>query len=89
VVFKPFKGEIMIGKVRSCTEHGVYASLGFFEDVFIPASELQQPSTFARDEALWKWAYSSTDDPNQGFFSFPFLFSFSTAAADGDHEFSV
>src|SRR5690606_19378650 len=57
VVFKPFKGEIITGKVRSSTVDGLYVSLGFFEDVFIPASELQTPSTFVHKENLWMWSY--------------------------------
>jgi len=56
-VFKPFKGEIITGKVRSSTVDGLYVSLGFFEDVFIPASELQTPSTFVHKENLWMWSY--------------------------------
>ncbi len=30
VVFRPFKGEILVGRVRSCTEQGVYISLGTY-----------------------------------------------------------
>jgi DNA-directed RNA polymerase subunit E'/Rpb7 len=59
VVFKPFKGEIITGKVRTSTVDGLYVSLGFFEDVFIPAADLQAPSTFVHKEGLWMWSYET------------------------------
>lgn len=37
-------------------------SLGFFEDVFIPATELQVPSTFQTSEQLWVWTYESESE---------------------------
>lgn len=59
-MFKPFRGEIITGKVRACTEDGVHVSLGFFEDVFIPHTELQEPSEF--QQGLWVWRYSESAD---------------------------
>jgi len=62
IAFKPFRGEIITGKVRACSEDGIYVSLGFFEDVFIPATELQVPSTFQTSEQLWVWTYESESE---------------------------
>eukprot|EP01135_Chromosphaera_perkinsii_P007911 Nk52_evm1s1055 gene=Nk52_evmTU1s1055 len=44
VVFRPFIGEVLVGKVKSSTREGVQVSLGFFEDIFIAAEFLQSPS---------------------------------------------
>ncbi|KAL6054120.1 DNA-directed RNA polymerase III subunit RPC8 [Balamuthia mandrillaris] len=64
VVFRPFRGEVIVGKLRHSTPDGITGlfvlfffllqqsvyfcflavSLGFFEDVFIPKEELQEPS---------------------------------------------
>lgn len=51
---------MITGKVRDCTVDGIYVSLGFFEDVIIPASELQNPSYFQQD--LWVWKYSEFEE---------------------------
>lgn len=45
VVMRPFEGELLIGKIRSCGEEGLHIDMGFFQDVFIPANCLQ-PGTF-------------------------------------------
>ena len=37
IVFRPFKGEILIGKVRSCSQDGLRVSVDFFDDIFIPS----------------------------------------------------
>ena len=44
VVFCPFEGEVLVGKLKSCDEHGLKISLGFFDDVHVPESSLQEPS---------------------------------------------
>jgi len=36
IVFRPFKGEILTGRISSSTQHGIKVRLGgFFDDVFI------------------------------------------------------
>ncbi len=41
VLFKPFQGEILVGKVKDCSSTlGIKVSLGFFDDVIIPPSFL-------------------------------------------------
>jgi DNA-directed RNA polymerase III subunit RPC8 len=37
IVFRPFIGELITGTVSRCTRDGVYVSLGFFNDVFVPS----------------------------------------------------
>jgi DNA-directed RNA polymerase III subunit RPC8 len=36
IVFRPFKGEIMMGKIASGTEHGIKIAVEFFNDILIP-----------------------------------------------------
>ena len=41
VVFRPFKGEILVGKVKDGSlEHGLKVSLGFFDDIVVPPAFL-------------------------------------------------
>ena len=61
VVFKPFVGEVLIGKIRSCTEEGLSISLTFFDDIFIPAHCLQPGTTFNAQERLWVWNYDGNE----------------------------
>ncbi len=42
IVLRPFEGEVIVGKIRSCDEDGVHVALEFFDDVIIPANCLQQ-----------------------------------------------
>ncbi|KAH9576965.1 hypothetical protein CY35_01G190000 [Sphagnum magellanicum] len=59
VMFRPFVGEVLIAKLKTCDKSGLYLSLGsFFEDIHIPEHLLQQPSTFDEDEKLWVWNYN-------------------------------
>ncbi len=44
VVLRPFVGEILVGRIRQCSEEGVHVSIGFFDDILIPASCLQTNS---------------------------------------------
>lgn len=42
VVFRPFKGEVMLGRIRSSTPAGINLRTDFFDDIFIPFEELPQ-----------------------------------------------
>ena len=35
-IFRPFVGELCVGKVQSCDEDGLRISVGFFDDIFVP-----------------------------------------------------
>ena len=61
IVFRPFVGEVLIGRIRSCTEEGLSLSLTFFDDIFIPAHCLQPGSTFNTEERLWVWNYDGNE----------------------------
>ncbi|CAN0120133.1 unnamed protein product [Pylaiella littoralis] len=60
LVFRPFVGEILAGKVTSCTKQGIKVSLDFFANASIPKDLLQSPSVFVRGE--WLWSYPDPDE---------------------------
>eukprot|EP00123_Amoebidium_parasiticum_P004654 comp15939_c0_seq1/m.13338 comp15939_c0_seq1/g.13338 ORF comp15939_c0_seq1/g.13338 comp15939_c0_seq1/m.13338 type:complete len:236 (-) comp15939_c0_seq1:169-876(-) len=68
VVFRPFVGEVLVGKVRSCNPAGIQVTMGFFDDIFIPGDTVPYPSKFDREEQVWVWSYQGhnlTIDPGQ------------------------
>ncbi|KAH9365379.1 hypothetical protein HPB48_011409 [Haemaphysalis longicornis] len=44
VVFRPFMDEVLVGKIRSSSQEGVFVSMGFFDDILITPDGLQHPS---------------------------------------------
>ncbi|CAF87239.1 unnamed protein product, partial [Tetraodon nigroviridis] len=58
VVFHPFLEEILIGKIKYCSQEGVHVTMGFFDDILIPPESLQQPAKF--DEAEQGSGFGST-----------------------------
>lgn len=63
VVFKPFPGEMLIGNVKDMSEKGIKVSLGFFDDVTIPAEMLQQPAQWHEAGREWSWAMEEEEPP--------------------------
>ncbi|KAG2485051.1 hypothetical protein HYH03_016149 [Edaphochlamys debaryana] len=61
VVFRPFVGEIIVGKLKSCSRDGLRVSLDFFDDVIIPEHALQDPSFYDESERLWVWKFDGND----------------------------
>ncbi|RWS29119.1 DNA-directed RNA polymerase III subunit RPC8-like isoform X1 [Leptotrombidium deliense] len=61
IVFRPFIGEVIVGKLKSCSVDGIYVSLGFFDGILIPRECLQEPSRFDETEQLWVWEYETED----------------------------
>jgi len=62
VVFRPFVGEIITGRILSSGPDGVRVTLGFFDDILIPHFLLQQPSSFDSAKNAWVWNYDSESD---------------------------
>lgn len=44
IIFRPFIGEVVVGKIRACTEQGVHVSVKFFDDILIAPVNLQPDS---------------------------------------------
>ncbi|XP_022152296.1 DNA-directed RNA polymerase III subunit RPC8 isoform X2 [Momordica charantia] len=62
IVFRPYVGEIIIGKVKESDANGLRISLGFFEDIYVPIHLLPTPSEFKPDsknggKRRWVWDY--------------------------------
>ncbi|EAU81149.1 polymerase III polypeptide H [Coprinopsis cinerea okayama7 len=54
-VFRPFVSEVVVAKVKSSDERGIRLTMGFFDDIYIPAIYLPQPSVFDRHERAYFW----------------------------------
>jgi len=61
LVFRPSKEEILTGKIKSCNRDGVTVTLGFFDEIFIPADSLQHPARYEESESVWVWEYPTED----------------------------
>ncbi|KAJ3600194.1 hypothetical protein NHX12_031180, partial [Muraenolepis orangiensis] len=61
VVFHPFLDEILVGKIKYCSQEGVYVTMGFFDDILIPPESLQQPAKFDETEQVWLWEYETDE----------------------------
>uniref|UniRef100_A0A3Q3M076 DNA-directed RNA polymerase subunit n=1 Tax=Labrus bergylta TaxID=56723 RepID=A0A3Q3M076_9LABR len=61
VVFHPFLDEILVGKIKYCSQEGVHVSMGFFDDILIPPESLQQPAKFDEAEQVWLWEYETDE----------------------------
>ncbi|UYV60571.1 POLR3H [Cordylochernes scorpioides] len=62
IVFRPYIGELIIGKIKSYSKKGIYITLNFFDDIFVPAEYLPEPSLYDEEKQMWKWLYK--DDYN-------------------------
>lgn len=54
-VFRPFRGEILYGRIKSANEEGIVIDLDFTSEVFIPHQNLFENSTFDEGESTWIW----------------------------------
>lgn len=62
VVFRPFKGEIIQGKIKHCDITGITVHLDFFSDIFIPAPvNLFEGVRFNNAENVWVWDTDSAE----------------------------
>ncbi|XP_004071834.1 DNA-directed RNA polymerase III subunit RPC8 [Oryzias latipes] len=61
VVFHPFLEEILVGKIKYCSQEGVHVTMGFFDDILIPPESLQQPAKFDEAEQVWLWEYETDE----------------------------
>ena len=57
ILFKPYKDEILVGKINSCDQSSVNVTIDFFDNIIIPKENLQQPSIWDAQEKCWKWQY--------------------------------
>ncbi|KAM7190282.1 RNA polymerase III subunit Rpc25 domain containing protein [Naviculisporaceae sp. PSN 640] len=55
VVFHPFQNEIILARIATQTPEGIHLAMDFFEDIFVPQSELPDNSEFEPTEGVWVW----------------------------------
>eukprot|EP00039_Didymoeca_costata_P009655 m.128318 g.128318 ORF g.128318 m.128318 type:complete len:197 (-) comp14559_c0_seq17:220-810(-) len=61
VVFRPFIGEVLMGKIKSSNEEGVHVTMSFFDDIHIPANAMQPGTNFVQAEQAWCWNYEGAE----------------------------
>jgi len=70
VVFRPFADEVLSGSIHSISETGMKVSVGFFDEIFVPAHRLPSPHEYesgetedgeAGAEADRKWVWLTED----------------------------
>jgi len=64
-VFRPFMDEILVGKIKNASSESVQISLGFFDDIIIPADNLQYPSKFCEKLQTWVWEVEVDGDKHE------------------------
>jgi DNA-directed RNA polymerase III subunit RPC8 len=67
VVFRPFVEEVCLGRISKSTSEGIHVSLGFFDNIFVPAYWMLRPSRHEESTGLWVWEpdYSDHEDNEQ------------------------
>jgi len=64
IVFRPLIGEWLVGNIVQSTQNGIIVSLGFFQDVLIPSSNLRTPYIFDSNRKCWVWLYQCDETNN-------------------------
>lgn len=67
VVFKPFVGEVLIGKLIESMEQGIKLSVKFFDDIFVPSYLLPKPSQFDPTTSTWIWKFNKGESVEEDF----------------------
>jgi len=66
VIFRPFLEEVLLGKISKSTPEGIHVTLGFFNDIFIPAYWMLRPSHYEESIGLWVWTPKYDDENEEG-----------------------
>ncbi|EED16055.1 DNA-directed RNA polymerase III subunit 22.9 kDa, putative [Talaromyces stipitatus ATCC 10500] len=64
IVFRPFKGEILLGKITGSSEEGLKIGMEFFSDITVPGDLLFDGSEYDIAENLWAWHYPDAPEPH-------------------------
>ncbi|KAH7258324.1 DNA-directed RNA polymerase III complex subunit Rpc25 [Fusarium solani] len=55
VVFRPFKGEVMMARISTSTPEGIHLQTDFFADIFVSYEYLPPGAEFSHSHQLWVW----------------------------------
>ncbi|KAJ3138457.1 DNA-directed RNA polymerase III subunit rpc25 [Physocladia obscura] len=67
IVFKPFVGEILVGKVLNASPDGLRGSsqyrnhMEFFDDILIPSYMFKPNSSYNKAQGQWVWQYTDEE----------------------------
>lgn len=61
LVFRPFRGEILYGRIRSSNEEGIQIDLDFHNEIFVPYQNLPTNSHFDQGENAWVWKHEGSE----------------------------
>lgn len=62
VVFSPFPGEVIFGRIGGSHEKGISVEVGFFDDIHVDKAGLPKPSTYDEKERVWIWKPEQEED---------------------------
>ncbi|KAG9237125.1 RNA polymerase III subunit Rpc25-domain-containing protein [Amylocarpus encephaloides] len=60
IVFRPFKHEVLLGKISSATPEGIRIRTNFFKDIFVPQHRLPEGAAFNDAEQVFTWTTEDT-----------------------------
>ncbi|XXG98671.1 Ribosome biogenesis protein [Hypoxylon texense] len=63
IVFRPFKGETIFGRISHATKDGISIRTEFFEDIYVEYKELPENTQYDHNEEAWTWIPEAGDDP--------------------------
>ncbi|XP_020227635.1 DNA-directed RNA polymerase III subunit rpc8 [Cajanus cajan] len=68
IMFRPFVGEIITAKLFSSDADGLRLTLGFFDDIYVPAHHLPYPNHFVAEQVnskkgVWFWDFNDQSYP--------------------------
>ena len=62
IVFSPFLGQVLEGKITAQDREGIDVSLDFFNSVRIPASLMQDNTKFDNEMKEWVWSFKMPEE---------------------------
>lgn len=68
IVFQPVLDEWLVGTIAGSSQRGLTVSLGFFQDVEIPSSNLRTPYIYDATYNTWVWQYRGETSETINFF---------------------
>ena len=65
VVFRPWTGEILVGRIVDANAEGLTVSTGFCACIHVPKRWMLNPSTFKKKEGVWVWTPVFEDEEEE------------------------
>ncbi|BGP39290.1 DNA-directed RNA polymerase III complex subunit Rpc25 [Rhodotorula kratochvilovae] len=65
IVFRPYIGEAIVGRVKSQSPEGIVVTVGFFDDIFVPPNLMPDWSAFDHERRAWFWVPAEDGQPKR------------------------